>query len=672
METLKPLKKPLLLADTPAKDPQFSTTVRLASGDAIKVADPKATRAMIALMDMNAVLGGAASHWGGPSAFADLMSAAHGLMFFEARKAGKPWHDLFLFTNDAGHCENGLYALKANYGFADMSIDELKKFRSVQSRLTGHGESHLFPQGVLISNGPLGSTLPTAQGLAMADSLAGRNDRVTVTAISDGGCMEGEAREALAAIPGLAANGKVAPFVLIISDNNTKLTGRIDKECFSMTPTFKTMADLGWNVLDLYEAHDLQACTTMLEAAFKQVRENPKKPIAIHARTIKGFGVKKTADSASGGHGFPLKSPTELKAFLEEIYQGGEVPKLFTQWAEDLEKQAAAKTSGPKPATPEIKVQVGVSKALIKKRQEGLPVISVSSDLPGSTGLADFQKAYPNATQDIGVAESNMVSVAAGASKLGYIPVVDTFAQFGVTKGALPITMASLSQAPIIAIFSHVGFQDAADGASHQALAYYAMVGSIPHVKTISLSCSDEAEALVGQACDRFAQALKTGEAPDTYVFFLGRENFPASYGAKEYRLGDAQVLREAGAPKLVIAAAGAMVGQALKAAEQLATQGVEAVVINPSTINKPDTGTFKRYLDKCGGRLLTVEDHQLIGGMGATLIHALMQQGASLKTHSIGVAGEFGQSAYNAIDLYKKHGMDADAIVTAALKLAK
>ncbi|MBX3021031.1 MAG: transketolase [Bdellovibrionales bacterium] len=670
MEIQKPLSKPLLLADTPAKDPQFATSVKLASGDTIKVADPRATRALVALMDMNAVMGGAASHWGGPSAFADLMSAAHGLMFAEARKAGKPWHDLFLFVNDAGHCENGLYALKANYGYDKLTIEELKHFRSVQSRLTGHGESHLFPEGVLISNGPLGSAFPQAQGLAMADAMAGRMNRVTVAAISDGGCMEGEAREALAAIPGLAAHGKMAPFVMIISDNNTKLTGRIDKESFSMAPSFAALADMGWEVLDLYEAHDLQACTTMLEAAFKSVRENPHKPIAIHARTIKGYGVKKTSESSSGGHGFPLKSPSEMKAFLTEIYNGAEVPKLFLDWAAEQEAQAAAKKGGDKPSVPEQKVQVGVSKALIKKRQEGLPVISVSADLPGSTGVADFQKAFPAATQDIGVAESNMISVAAGASKLGYIPVVDTFAQFGVTKGALPITMASLSQAPVIAVFSHVGFQDAADGASHQALSYYAMLSSIPHVKTYSLTCSDEAEALVGQTVDEFAAAVRAGQTPDSTVFFLGRENFPASYGAKEYRLSKAQVLRDSNAPKLVIAASGALLGQALKAAETLAASGVECVVINPAIINHPDVATFRSYLEKCGGRLLTVEDHQVIGGMGSLLIHALMQQGVSLKAHSLGVKGEFGQSAYNAIDLYKKHGLDADAIATAARKL--
>ncbi len=106
---------------------------------------------------------------------------------------------MFHFVNDAGHCENGIYALKANYAYAGMSFQELKGFRSIASRLTGHGESHLFPEAVLLSNGPLGSAIPQTQGLAYADRLAGKS-RVTITAISDGACMEGEAREALAAI----------------------------------------------------------------------------------------------------------------------------------------------------------------------------------------------------------------------------------------------------------------------------------------------------------------------------------------------------------------------------------------------------------------------------------------------------------------------------------------
>ncbi len=657
--------------------------MKLKSGESLEVADPRATRAMVALMDMNAVLGGAACHWGGPSAFAELMSAAHGLMFAEARRLNSPWHERFSFVNDGGHCENGLYALKANYGFAQLNTNDLKKFRSIDSPLSGHGESHLFPQGVLLSNGPLGSALPQAQGLAWADAWSGKMERVTLTAITDGGCMEGEAREALAAIPGLALNGKLAPFILVISDNNTKLTGRIDVDSYSMAPTFQSLQALGWEVIHLEDGHDLQKCVATLESAIDRVRANPKKPIAIHARTIKGYGVKRTMDASSGGHGFPLKAPSELKAFLSEIYADAPVPNVFLQWTEELEAQVAAKKPTTQPSLAQgkaepvaaakkadEKVQVGVSKALINRRKAGLPIVSISADLPGSTGLAEFQKAFPDCTQDVGVAESNMMSVAAGAAKLGCIPVVDTFAQFGVTKGALPLTMASLSQAPMLCVFSHVGFQDAADGASHQALSYYSMVSSIPHVRVYSLTCSEEAEALVGQAIDEYAALTRAGQTPESSVFFLGRENFPSSYGVTQYRLGRAQVVRDSAQPALVIAAAGAMIGQALLAAEQLAAQGVEAVVINPSIINCPDVGVFQTYLERCGGRLVTVEDHQIIGGMGAILCHSLVQAGVDLRVRSLGVRGEFGRSAYNAIELYRQHGLDSDAITQAARSL--
>ena len=120
-----------------------------------------------------------------------------------------------------GNTENGVYALRANLGFDQMTFEDLKGFRSIESKLTGHGESHLNPEGVLLSNGPLSSAVGQSQGLAMADKTAG-NDRVTLLVLSDGASMEGEAKEAFSAIPGLAAKGKVNPFVMILSDNQTK------------------------------------------------------------------------------------------------------------------------------------------------------------------------------------------------------------------------------------------------------------------------------------------------------------------------------------------------------------------------------------------------------------------------------------------------------------------
>jgi transketolase len=658
---LQPLKFSHKLAGNPSQRLQFATTIKHA-GESLDLADPRATRALVALMDMNAVLGGAASHYGGPAAFAELMSAAHALMFSQAQKQNKQWHELFHFVNDAGHCENGLYALKANYKMAGLDLNGLKGFRSIESKLTGHGESHLFPEGVYLSNGPLGSALPQSQGLALAEKLAGTN-RTTITAISDGACMEGEAREALAAIPGLAKVGKLAPFVMVISDNNTKLSGRIDKESFSMQNSFKALVDLGWKIIEVPNGHDLAACYAAMEKAVTATQVNPSQPVAIHAKTIKGIGNSKTAESSSGGHGFPLKSPSELSVFVSEIYAGEKYPEVFDQWIAELiglekDYKAKAKIIG----VPNDKIQAGVSAAMIKAVKGGLPVVSVTSDLPGSTGVAGFRKEFPALSFDVGVAESNMISVGAGLSKQGFIPVVDTFAQFGVTKGALPLTMASLSQAPMICIFSHTGFQDAADGASHQALSYLAMVSSIPHVKVYCLACAEEAEALVSQAFKEFAAARSTGKVPDTFVFFLGRENFPKTYGHKSgYDLEKPQVYGDG--TEGLIATTGSSVWQALQAQQILSENGKKVSVIHFPRVNPPPVASVVSNFRNNKGPVVFVEDHQKLMGFGQVLTASLVQADVLVKPKHLAVAGEFGQSAYNAVELYAKHGIDAKSI---------
>lgn len=667
----QPLKLKNVLAGNPRREPYFKVGLNSPWGP-IEAVDPKATRALVSLMDMNAVLGGAASHYGGPAAFAEIMSALHAYVFTDAHKSNKAWYELYNLINDAGHCENGLYALKANYGFAELNFQKLKSFRALGSPLTGHGESHLFPEAVMMSNGPLGSAFPQSQGLAMADAMNGNFSRVTITAISDGACMEGEAKEAMAAIPGFAKLGKVAPFVLIISDNNTGLSGRLDKDVFSMNPTFNSLEALGWKVVHQEQGNNLQACMDSLTEAIRAAKENPKMPVVIRAKTVKGIGTKKTAESSSGGHGFPLKSPSELPAFLTEIY-GGEYPKEFNNWIEELVLiEKSNKDKEIKSTVVEEKIQVGISKAMISAAKKGFPVVSISSDLAGSTGVAAFRKEYPAASIDVGIAESNMLSTAAGFSKMGYIPVVDTFAQFGVTKGALPLTMASLSQAPMICVFSHTGFQDAADGASHQALSYLAMLSSIPEVDTYCLTSSKEAESLMSQAIDRFVSARNAGTIPHSIVFFLGRENFRQTYSAaSNFKLDQAEIVQEiSGSRPVTVIASGSCLHEAILALDQIGKQGRGVILINPGPHNHPDIATIRSALVKTEGRVVFVEDHQRTGGMAQMMSFALLQSGVSLKIKSLAVDQKFGQSSYTAKELYAKHGIDSESIARSVCEL--
>ena len=673
---LVPLNIKSKLAAAPTAAPKYALKVKNLAGAEVTVADPRATRAAVALMNVHAVNGGAACHWGGPSAFAEIMAAIHAQMF---ATTGRSWHEAFNFVNDAGHAENGIYALRAVYGFDGTNFESLKGFRGIASKLTGHGESHLNPEGVLISNGPLGSSLPQAQGLAIADKVAKR-DRVTLCVVSDGAAMEGEAKESFAAIPGLAAKDRVNPFVLILSDNDTKLSGRITKDSFSMQRSFQAMGALGWNVISVPNGHDLQAVYLSIEKGIEQARANPNYPVCLWVKTIKGYGIKATEENAAGGHGFPLANGEKIGDWVIEIYKDAAAPEEFVNWAKSLradwEKKEAEKkikaAAAPPSAAPVVKkdkVQTGLAKAAVRAAQDGYPVYSISSDVQGSTGISLFQKSFPDRYIEVGIAEANMVSTGAGFAKAGFIPIVDTFGQFGVTKGNLPLTMAALSQAPVIALFSHVGFQDAADGASHQATTYFAATSAIPHTVVLAPSCSDEAEALMYEAIKRFAEDAKAGKNGESYLFFVGRENYPLSWveGAT-YPWGKAQVLQQGA--DVVLVGSGPLLSKAIEAGKKLKEKGVNATVINNPFINRVDLETIGTAVKAAGGRLVTIEDHQAVGGMGAQISHALSDAGIAHRIKTLAIHGEFGQSAYTADELYKKHGLTGDKMVEAALAL--
>lgn len=650
--SLKPLNLENQLATAPNNAPRYKAFIKNTKGEEVVCGDPMITRALLALMNQGAVNGGAACHWGGPAAMAECMSACHAIMFKE-----KNWFENFNFVNDIGHAENGIYALRANLGFDDLTFDSLRGFRSIKSKLTGHGESHLYPQGVLLSNGPLGSSLPQAQGLAHADKLLG-NKRTTIVSMSDGASMEGEAKEAMAAIPGLAQKGKLNPFVLIISDNNTKLSGRIDEDSFDMTPTFASMEALGWNVLKIEEGNNLEKCYQGMESAIGQARSG--KPTLVWLKTVKGYGVKSTEKSSSGGHGFPIKPFSEdIHTFLEEIC-GGNTPDELKSWAKELTIAPSTKTASDVPCE---KAQAGLARGANRAAAEGFPVYSVSSDLQGSTGMKGFQAENQDKFLDIGIAESNMVSHAAGLSRAGLIPIVDTFAAFGVTKGNLPFIMASLSSCPMIGVFSHTGFQDAADGASHQSLTYLSAISSIPNTKAIVVSTSKEAQELMYEAITSIAADREAKRVANSYIFFVGRENFPKEFSnVKDYSIGKAQVILEG--DDGVIVSAGPTLFKAIKAAKILKEQGKNIAVINSPCINDPDVETISKVLKK-SGKLITIEDHQIIGGLGAQLVHALKLNNEEFKLQSLGVKGSFGQSAYTADELYSKNGMDEESIIS-------
>jgi len=161
-------------------------------------------------------------------------------------------------------------------------------------------------------------------------------------------------------------------------------------------------------------------------------------------------------------------------------------------------------------------------------------------------------------------------------------------------------------------------------------------------------------------------------------LFFCGRENYPVTIkpAGVEYAWGKAMTVADTTAGKsknVVISANGSLVTHAIKAAEKLAADGIGAIVLNNATPNHPDVAGHKAALAKCGGKLVTVEDHQAVGGAGSMLLTALAAVDAlPTQVKILGVKGEFGQSAYTADELYNKHGIGIAGIADAAKAIAK
>ena len=170
-------------------------------------------------------------------------------------------------------------------------------------------------------------------------------------------------------------------------------------------------------------------------------------------------------------------------------------------------------------------------------------------------------------------------------------------------------------------------------------------------------------------AIKHIAEERKAGRDGESVLFFVGRENYPVEWvpGAT-YAWGKAQIIQEGS--DVVLVGSGVLFSKCLEAAKLLQAKGKSATVINNPFVNRVDVETIGAAVKKCGGRLVTIEDHQVIGGMGAQVSHALSNAGIAHRVTTLGIPGEFGQSAYLAEELYVKYGLTGPKMAEAALAL--
>ena len=281
-------------------------------------------------------------------------------------------------------------------------------------------------------------------------------------------------------------------------------------------------------------------------------------------------------------------------------------------------------------------------------------LVVLDADLAGATKTSIFQKAFPHRHFDCGIAEANMVCMAAGLSTTGLVPFASTFAMFAAGRAYEQLrNSVGYPHLNVKIGATHGGISVGEDGASHQCCEDFALMRTIPGMVVMTPADDVEARAMVKAAYEHVGPV---------YMRF-GRSAVPVIHEeGMHFQIGKGEVIREG--KDVAIIANGLLVYEAIQAAAQLADMGIDAMVINMATIKPLDNELVLSAAKKCG-RIITCEEHSIIGGLGEAVCSLLSEQ-LPTPVRRIGVNDVYGESG-PAADLLKKYGLSAENIVKVA-----
>lgn len=294
-------------------------------------------------------------------------------------------------------------------------------------------------------------------------------------------------------------------------------------------------------------------------------------------------------------------------------------------------------------------------KALVELGGINDKIVVLDADLAAATKTGMFKKAYPDRFFDSGIAESNMMGVAAGLATTGYTVFASTFAMFAAGRAYEQVRNSIAYPHLNVKIgATHAGISVGEDGASHQCCEDIALMRVIPGMVIINPADDIEARAAV------FAAAEYEGPVYMRFGRLAVPRIFDESY---KFELGKVVTLREGS--DVTIIATGLMVNEAIEAAKALADEGISAEVINIHTIKPLDKEAVIRSAAKTGA-VVTAEEHSIIGGLGGAVAEALCESGKPVPVVRLGVNDVFGRSG-PAVELLHIYGLDAQNIVAKA-----
>ena len=298
--------------------------------------------------------------------------------------------------------------------------------------------------------------------------------------------------------------------------------------------------------------------------------------------------------------------------------------------------------------------------ALVELGKKHEDVVVLDADLAAATKTGVFKKAFPERHIDCGIAECNMMGVAAGIATTGKVPFASSFAMFAAGRAFEQVRNSiGYPKLNVKIGATHAGISVGEDGATHQCNEDIALMRTIPGMVVINPSDDIEAKAAVEAAYEHVGPV---------YLRF-GRLAVPVINDNPDYKfeLGKAVTLKEG--TDVTIIASGLPVPEALAAAEKLAADGISAAVINMHTIKPLDEEVVIKASETTG-KIVTVEEHSIIGGLGSAVCDVVAEK-APAKVMKIGINDVYGESG-PAVELVKKYGLDADSIYAKVKEFCK
>uniref|UniRef100_A0A8C7NNR8 Transketolase n=2 Tax=Oncorhynchus mykiss TaxID=8022 RepID=A0A8C7NNR8_ONCMY len=560
---------------------------------------------------INSVKATCASNSGHPTtccSAAELMSVLFfHTMRYKATDPRNQCNDRFVLSK--GHAAPILYAAWAEAGFVKEA--DLINLRKIDSDLEGHPTPKL--EFVDVATGSLGQGLGAACGMAYTGKHFDKSSYRVYCMMGDGECSEGAVWEAMA----FGSHYNLDNLVAVIDANRLGQSEAAPLK-HDMDVYRRRCEAFGWNTY-VVDGHDVEE----LCKALWQAQQVKGKPTMIVAKTFKGRGLK-GIENTDNWHGKPLpkdRAEEAIKDLESQIQNPNKTicPELPN---EDTAPADLSPITLPSPPNYKIGDKVATRKAygvaLAKLGQSSPRVVALDADMKNSTFSEMFHKAYPERFVECFIAEQNMVSVAIGcATRDRTVAFASTFAAF-LSRAYDHIRMAAVSESNINLAGSHCGVSIGEDGPSQMALEDIAMFRAIPTCTLFYPSDGVSTERSVELAANTKGICFLRITRPELKVIYDPKEKF---------EVGVAKVLRQSDSDQVTVIGAGVTLHEALTAADQLASEGVNIRVIDPFTIKPLDAATIVSSARATGGRIITVEDHYREGGLGEAVLSAVGEE---------------------------------------------